>query len=457
MLHEYIITAFKVLVGLLNAERLVYIAIVGLGILLLWELFSLIFSFQHRFTRGVKEINEYISRNGIAGNSKEGLEKLISKMPAEFVRGYRAFERNHKTLPSDNIKRFYSFDIDFSGGVSSERLFVKAYVNIVFIVLAIFNVASVASVETSLTAYSLAEAMVLPLCFLFIAKLISYIYTIVRQNQYKIAVDEFNEMINNFDRSAINEYGMPEKDNAESTKVAPAIQKEEQSGVTLELFSEKIYEIKRKLQEILDKNTQEAPAQAGISEENLNQIKSEIVEKIDNMDEVNRVAVRDLQQKFEQEIAALGEKVENIKIVASEISKNENQGIESVNLNFSKNETDDSVEPEVKQENNEDLFEGQETAEADVDNKDFKDNFKPDFNTLLEPEAPKRGRGRPKKEVNNSSEFVIKNEKEFEEALIRAEKLMRKNEQPLSASQTKRIEKQIKELIDAMNKYKEDK
>ena len=68
----------------------------------------------------------------------------------------------------------------------------------------------------------------------------------------------------------------------------------------------------------------------------------------------------------------------------------------------------------------------------------------------------KRGRGRPKKEVNTTGEFVIKSDKEFEEALLRAEKLMRKNEEPLSASQTKRIEKQIKELVDAMTKYKEE-
>ena len=69
----------------------------------------------------------------------------------------------------------------------------------------------------------------------------------------------------------------------------------------------------------------------------------------------------------------------------------------------------------------------------------------------------KRGRGRPKKEVSETGELVIKNDKEFEEALVRAEKLMRKNEEPLSASQTKRIEKQIKELVDAMTKYKEGK
>ena len=93
--------------------------------------------------------------------------------------------------------------------------------------------------------------------------------------------------------------------------------------------------------------------------------------------------------------------------------------------------------------------------------KEYKDNFRPDFSSLLDGEevetVVKRGRGRPKKEVSETGELVIKNDKEFEEALVRAEKLMRKNEEPLSASQTKRIEKQIKELVDAMTKYKEGK
>lgn len=92
------------------------------------------------------------------------------------------------------------------------------------------------------------------------------------------------------------------------------------------------------------------------------------------------------------------------------------------------------------------------------ENQEFQDNFKPDFASLLgEDVQKKRGRGRPRKETTGEEGFVIKTDKDFEDALVRAEKLMRKNEEPLSASQTKRIEKQLKELIDAMSKYKENK
>ena len=50
----------------------------------------------------------------------------------------------------------------------------------------------------------------------------------------------------------------------------------------------------------------------------------------------------------------------------------------------------------------------------------------------------------------------VLDDKEFDEVLSRAEKLMRKSEEALSASQAKRVEKALKELVDAMTKYKEE-
>ena len=203
MLHEYIITGFNVLVGLLNGQRLVFISIIALAVMLLWEIFSLIFSFQARFARGVKAINEYISRNGIAAGSREGLEALVAKMPTEFIRGYNAFKRNPHNVPSTYIKRSETLDLELNGGVFNQgRTILKTYANLFFVVLVVFSVAIVNNgTDVALSGHDLAEAFVLPLCFLLMAKIIYYIYAAIRQNQYKIAIDEFNEMINNFDRA----------------------------------------------------------------------------------------------------------------------------------------------------------------------------------------------------------------------------------------------------------------
>ena len=72
----------------------------------------------------------------------------------------------------------------------------------------------------------------------------------------------------------------------------------------------------------------------------------------------------------------------------------------------------------------------------------------------MENETIKKTRGRPKIKAIDET-LVIKTEEEFEEILSRAEKLMKKSESGLSASQSKRIEKELKIMMDAMNKYKE--
>ena len=81
---------------------------------------------------------------------------------------------------------------------------------------------------------------------------------------------------------------------------------------------------------------------------------------------------------------------------------------------------------------------------------------KSEANAMEETTQVAKTRGRPKKQEVSES-MVIKSDKEFDEVLSRAEKLMRKSEEGLSASQSKRIEKELKMLMDAMNRYKESK
>ena len=83
-------------------------------------------------------------------------------------------------------------------------------------------------------------------------------------------------------------------------------------------------------------------------------------------------------------------------------------------------------------------------------------NLKKKAASMEENVAPAKTRGRPKKQEVSDS-MVIKNDKEFNEVLSRAEKLMRKSDEGLSASQSKRIEKELKMLMDAMSRYKESK
>ena len=400
MIHEYIITAFKVIVGVITENRIALSALVALGVLLVWMFLSLVFSFQGKLLGNVKRINEYVSRNGVTGEAQNGFEMLITKMPSEFQKGYRKYKKAETGLPSDYINRFNSIDMELSGGVFNQNKSVlKTFIHFVFVSLTLFSFA-ILPMDEALTGYGVAEALIIPLLFFMIAKIMYYIYTATRQYQYKAAIEEFNYLMENLDLTVENS----------------AVEKtfNYQPAITI------------KEEPIVEEGKEDSNEEVNKQIEELNNEK-----KFDVIFEpVNSI--------FDYEEANIEEQIDS-------------------------NEEDNAV---IKEETIEDDQEAQEedttieTAEVEV-KEDHQDNFKPDFSSLFEgeemEETVKRGRGRPRKEVTQVGEFVINNDKEFEDALLRAEKLMRKNEEPLSASQTKRIEKQIKELVDAMTKYKEGK
>lgn len=437
-MYEYIVTIFKVVAGVITNERLVIASLIAFGLLLLWVIFSLCFSFEMRFLSGARKINEYISRNGISGQNRAGLLKLVQQMPSEFVHGFATYEKNPHDLPSRYIKRSDCLDLELNGGVFNQnRSVMKSYINLIFVALSIFSFAILSSsslvetttpaTDTPLTGYMVAQALLLPLLFLAVSKILYYVYTAIRQHQYHVAVEEFNDMIDNLDKAAMDTYGyLP----ANVERKAETIVKEVPVEKIVEVPVEKRVEVP--VERIVEKRV-EVPIE-----------KIVYVEVPRKEEKIETEAENKPAEDVKEENVEVLEKQPTEPKLAEEIKPAETEV---------KEEVSEPAESEAE------TTEKQETEEtASEEKEEIKDNFKPDFSSLLdEPVQVKRGRGRPKKEVTGENGFVIKTDKDFEEALVRAEKLMRKNEEPLSPSQTKRIEKQLKELIDAMQKYKENK
>lgn len=330
MVYEYIKTAFGVFTGILDTNKLLIVALVAMLLYCLWVTLSLIFSFERRFDRNAKNINDAIVGKGITADNFYGVNKLINKMPNGFVRGWNTFRYKKRGLPSEFIKREDSLDLELLGGVfNRNRSLMKTLIYSVFVFLFVMSIAILGDVQ--LTGYLIAECALIPLIFLALARTTYYIYTAIRQNQYRNAVESFNELLKTLD--------------------ACVVSSQENKGV------------------------------ANYKEE-----------------------------------------------------KEEMPTIVSV-------DTEDSLE--IKEQsassNNEESVEHEEKVEVKTEDKP----------------APKK-RGRPRLEFPAGETVVIKTDKEFEAALERAEKLMRKSEQELSPAQAKRVEKSLKELIDAMNKYREE-
>lgn len=507
-MFEYIVTIFKVVAGVITNERLVIASLVALGVLLLWIVFSLCFSFEMRFLSGAKKINKYISRNGIAGEQKKELYKLVQKMPSEFVRGYNTFEKNPHSLPSKFIKRSDCLDLELNGGVFNQnRSIIKSFINLVFFANVVLSFAIMSSsslfesgatsAETALTGYMVAEALLIPFLYLFIAKGLYYIYTAIRQHQYHVAVEEFNEMIDNFDKCAMDTYGYIPSALEGGVKQEPQqVVVSGGSDVNAELIQKEFLDMKARLSAVMDSFSSSDKTIMEKLENNNDEIMAKlannnamITEKLAYYDK----AFETVEQKIQKQStfvfsAPTQEALTKAEVVDSDFQSENQEARTEIVVDNNNDDVlkQDESNSEPLENKTEEQKEGKRDLTSDFEaflqsiqadyklsqqlNKlkdkqkemekaqEYKDNFKPDYASLLgETEAPKRGRGRPRKEINGEEGFVIKSDKEFEEALVRAEKLMRKNEEPLSASQTKRIEKQLKELIDAMSKYKESK
>lgn len=504
-MYEYIVTAFKVVVGVITNDRLAIAALIALGLMLIWVVFSLVFSFQARFARGAKNINNYVSRNGLNADSREGLLKLVKKMPSEFQRGFNNYEKDPSSLPSSYIKRFESLDVELSGGVFNQnRSILKTYINFIFVGLLVFSLAILPG-EEALSGYSLAEALIIPLLFVFIAKVMYYVYTAIRQYQYHNAVDDFNDMLDNLDKSAFDTASSSiEPAKVEHVSSSAFLRKGEIAEVyedtgavksetagfensedmvsddvsqdyvepTLNIESETHEQEPQTIDNseplvpgLVEAENSGESAKAvsyGQVEEQVNMQElenTEIEEQAKANENLSEVETEAIKEPNATELDMAGEPIEEQIEASKQTEKvyeaNTNaEALEEAGLVNSQDEDEQAKESDSKTINKDGM------KEEEMEENKVEDNFNLDFASLFseeELEKPKRGRGRPRKEVSSSGELVITNDKEFEDALVRAEKLMRKNEEPLSASQTKRIEKQIKELVDAMTKYKEGK
>ncbi len=334
MIYDYIKTAFGVLTGILTGNILLTIAIVALSLYVLWITLSLIFSFERRFDKSARKIYDIVYANGINTANFYKINELINKMPSAFVRGWNTFRYKNKGLPSEYIKREDSLDLELSGGVfNRNRSLMRTIIYSVFAFLFLCSIAMLGN-EAVITGYALAESALIPLLFLAFAKMAYYIYTAIRQYQYRVAVESFNDLLKAMDNCVVG-------------------------------------------------------GQENKGENNYKEDKAEELNPLQNIKAGN----------------------ETIKIVADKLQADTSE-----------------------KENKEEVVKKEE----------------------VEVEQGLKKRGRPKLEFPAGEQIIIRTDKEFEAALERAEKLMRKSEQKLSSVQAKRVEKNLKELIEAMNKYREE-
>lgn len=419
-MHDYLMTVFNLIVGLLNSDKLIILAVIGLGIVVAWQLLGLLFSFHASLARKCRRISKFLTVNGLSADNYNAFLALLAKMPQEFIRGYKTFEHASYGLPSDYIKRFESIDVETNGGMFNKgKSIIKSFIYAFTLFLALIGLALVG--DNPLTGASLAQAFLLPVLFLILAKGIYYIFIAIRQQQYRVAVDEFNEMLDIMNDKIENNDNLPGPD-------VLALATEEELASKADDYYAKVVELQADNHPVYAKKVDET--------------------KVYNEPKIEVKQPEPTTEVFEDSLAE-----ETIKEVPAKIVENNNDVVENKpKKSVSKKDKTEKEVQVVTEEKSEIVAEPVKKQRNHKPKQQKKVKLTKKEDEDLENEQ-KRGRGRPKKIPEG--ELVITNDKQFEEVLGRAEKLMRKSEEALSASQAKRVEKSLKELVDAMTKYKE--
>lgn len=199
MIYDYLLTAFKVIVGLITTERLIYAASLALGFYLLWIMFSLAFSFQKKFNRNCVKLYNFVKKSGLNANDVNSVDLKASKISSGFSHGWKRFKSSSTGKPSDFITRRDALDVEVTGGVLNQgKSFMRSFINIATFVLFLANFAYLGN-STLISCYLVAEAMVLPLIFFVICKIFYFVYTSVKQQLYKADIECLYELLDLLD------------------------------------------------------------------------------------------------------------------------------------------------------------------------------------------------------------------------------------------------------------------
>ena len=195
MLYEYLITTYKLLVGLISSEILVGAALGTFGFYLIWICASLVFSFQRRFNSKCHSLVNDIRKNRISASNVREIDVRIEKISGGFYHGWRRFKNSSSGRPSDYITRRESLDVEINGGALNQgKSIMRAFITFATFVIFLFNIAYIGN-EKELTFITLAESMVLPFVFHVIMKLFYFLQNSLKQKLYKLSVESFYDCV----------------------------------------------------------------------------------------------------------------------------------------------------------------------------------------------------------------------------------------------------------------------
>ena len=205
-IFEYLRTSFHVIKAFITQDKMIYLGLGVLGLFVAWTVLSLIFSHELRMVRTWNKMRKVIGNGPMTRERYFEFTAHFQKLPAAVARNWKKYERQKTGVPSDYVTQADMLDNPLSGGVHKQnRSIMKFAMWGVVVFFFVFSIASLGANET-LTAKIFAESLIVPFVLFMIYRLNYYVYTSIRQYEYRLAVEDFHEFVDLLDRTIdINE------------------------------------------------------------------------------------------------------------------------------------------------------------------------------------------------------------------------------------------------------------
>lgn len=201
-LFELLRTAFKLLASQFTQNSLI---IIGLSVTLLmvaWASLSLIFNSTVWFSRNCNNMIRFLKDNTITRDNYSAFIDEFKKFPNEMRFAWKQYENKKTGCASDYLKRYDCLDAPLLGGIQKQnRSLMRTVIYFMLGCLTLFSIAIIGA-ETGagtsnavLTTTMLADAMIVPLIIFLLLMANYYIYTNIRNQEYRTACDYFQDLV----------------------------------------------------------------------------------------------------------------------------------------------------------------------------------------------------------------------------------------------------------------------
>lgn len=253
MLYNYLITAYKVIAGLVTPERLMAVALGAFGLFILWICIALFSSFQRKFNTRCQSLINFVIKTKDIDKTPERINEKADKVSSGFGFGWKKFNSAAAGKPSDFIRRRESLDVEINGGLlNNGKTMMRAYITFFTVILFIFNFVYVGG-ENTITFMTFAESLILPLVFYVISKLFYFLHNSIKQKLYRMDIESFYELIDLLDTKFAKKGNVVFEEASEDEKTDEENAEEKQDEEQAESTEEEPTEEKQEEDEGLDK------------------------------------------------------------------------------------------------------------------------------------------------------------------------------------------------------------